>query len=412
VNETNLWQPVTDAGVKAAIMPWLGQQFYLSGGFERKLTRDSAVSNPVYETLLTMGETGRKAFQGVPLQDSVLDSLPSLATLSGRSMTAADFVTWVLPFKLDQLHAAGKPEKILRFLSGELEGTTRFRPQDIQIIREFFGYCLTSDNQYQKGLWIQGMSRNGKSVILDLLRKMLGDDNVAARATKDFKDMANDDLLGKRLVCMGDLRRGHGSEEILQFLLNVIGDDPIRVRKLHVGGESVKLGLKVAIASNFHANVKDTAGAIANRLLPISRQGPAVAKEDPALIRELYRELPALLKWSLEGLKDLNERGNFDPSLIDPGVLTAVRRNTMPVFAFLQDKCFLDGSKWTSWRNLYKAWARYADETGHHKNLHMEEFKLGVEAAGIFLGQLVSDVYAGGENGAQGVMLKDGGVGA
>lgn len=407
VNETAVWQVVSESGVKGAILPWLGRQYYLSAGFERRMTRDSAVASSIYETLTTMGDTGRRAFRGVPLSDSVLEGQAALQTLSGRRMTQEDFVTWVLPFKLEQLHGAGRPEKILRFLSGELEGVTRFRPEDIQIIQEFAGYCLIEGNQYQKGLWIQGQSRNGKSTILDLICRMLGEENIVSRSSKDFEDMANDDLLGKRLIYFPDYRRTSASDGVLQFLLNVIGNDPIRVRTLHVGGQKVRLPAKVIIASNFYPNLKDISGAVANRLLTISRQGPAVSREDPALMAELLQELPAFLKWALEGLAELHRRGNFNPGLIDPKVKHSVLRNTMPVFAFMEDRCSTDPRHWVSWRRLFAAWDRYAVETGHHRNLHMEEFKLGLEAAAVFAGTTLSDEGSGGEGGVRGLHLND-----
>ena len=406
-NETSIWKTETQESIESAILDWLADQWYLSSGLERKMVGDTAVSASVFTALRSQATTGRKPTPGVPLADRLLTH-----GLLGKRIEPSDFVTWNLSLRYSDVESAPTPTKILEFLHTGLEpgSPVRFRPEDVQLIREFFGYCLTAGNAYQKGLWLQGATRNGKSLALNLLLELLGEANAVPRTVQDFKDAANNDLLGKQLVYMADYRPAgaDANQRALQFLLNVIGDDPIRVRTLHVGAQKVKLRAKCIVVSNFMVNIKDTAGAVAERFIPIVRQGPTVKAQDPHLLGKLREELPGFLKWCLEGLADLQARRGFDLRLIDPKVRHATLRSTMPVLAFLEDRCALGDSKaWTAWPALFKAWELYAASTGHFRNLNMEEFRTGVEAAASALGVTLLDQAAKGQPGVYGVVLPE-----
>jgi len=53
-------------------------------------------------------------------------------------------------------------------------------PECRQLIRELFGYCLTSDTSLQKFFLFEGTGANGKGVVLGILEKMLGKANISS----------------------------------------------------------------------------------------------------------------------------------------------------------------------------------------------------------------------------------------
>lgn len=413
VNETSVWQREEDAAIDSALLSWLGQQWFLTSGLERRMSSDVAVADSVQKALLAYCTRTLASTAGVPLRDQLLTH-----GLLGKRIEPSDFVTWNLPLTYEQVRQAESPVTWLNFLETGLEGpdVKRFRVEDVKLLREFFGYCLSSGNIYQKGMWLQGVTRCGKSLILNVLQELLGADNVAARSATDFKDAANDDLLNKQLVYLGDYQPSgsDANQRVAQFLLNVIGDDPIRVRTLHVGAQKVRLKAKVFVASNYLLAVKNITGAVAARFLTIRRQGQSVKVEDPYLLNKLRAELPGILRWSLEGLADLQQRRGFDLSLIDPVVKHDTLRNTMPILAFLEDRTRLEGggnlsnlTTWTPWTLLFRAWETYAQATGHFRNVNMEEFRMGVEAACAALGVGIRDASEKGQPGVWGIFLPE-----
>ena len=50
----------------------------------------------------------------------------------------------------------------------------------IDVLQQFFGYCLLTDCRFAKALWLVGGGNNGKSVVIDVLTGMLGEENVSS----------------------------------------------------------------------------------------------------------------------------------------------------------------------------------------------------------------------------------------
>jgi len=48
------------------------------------------------------------------------------------------------------------------------------KAEKIQLLQEWFGYCMIPDNRQHKFLWLVGGGGNGKSVLLDILRLLVG----------------------------------------------------------------------------------------------------------------------------------------------------------------------------------------------------------------------------------------------
>ena len=80
---------------------------------------------------------------------------------------------------------------------------------NIDVLTEYAGYCLTPDIRMQKALMLYGNGSNGKSVIINLLKIMFGKDYASGETlqyleTKPYR-VAN--LYGKRLNAFPDLGR-------------------------------------------------------------------------------------------------------------------------------------------------------------------------------------------------------------
>lgn len=81
--------------------------------------------------------------------------------------------------------------------------------QDILILQEFLGFCLIKYYNYEKALILLGGGSNGKSVLLDLIKRFIGAKNTTARGIGDFDK--NDDkfklcgLHNKMLNIAGDV---------------------------------------------------------------------------------------------------------------------------------------------------------------------------------------------------------------
>ena len=72
----------------------------------------------------------------------------------------------------------------------ELESFFRYAlsTEDRQTILEFFGYCMTKNRGFQKLLLLKGSRGTGKSVLLSLLEKIVGRENISNVPLQNLED--------------------------------------------------------------------------------------------------------------------------------------------------------------------------------------------------------------------------------
>ena len=58
----------------------------------------------------------------------------------------------------------------------------------INLLQEFFSYCLTRETDYEKALFLNGEGSNGKTVILYVLEQLLGKENCCSIPLEKFSD--------------------------------------------------------------------------------------------------------------------------------------------------------------------------------------------------------------------------------
>jgi putative DNA primase/helicase len=114
----------------------------------------------------------------------------------------------------------------------------------------------------------------------------------------------------------------------------------------------------------------DISGALMRRLMPLHRRGTTHRNPDPGLKDRLTRdELGGVLRWALEGLRRLLERGKFDEKQIDVKLMRNMLRSTNPTAPFVLDNLRLpdtaeEGAMMrTSIQELFWAWRSFCQET-------------------------------------------------
>lgn len=96
-----------------------------------------------------------------------------------------------------------KCPKILKYLED-----CELKDHSLNVLIEFAGYCLTTDVKMQRSLLLYGVGSNGKSVFINLLRKILGNGLVSNESLHQLEEdrfrVAN--LYGKTLNAFPDLK--------------------------------------------------------------------------------------------------------------------------------------------------------------------------------------------------------------
>lgn len=252
-------------------------------------------------------------FDADPMLFNVENGTLDLRTGALRPHDRRDFITRCAPVRYD---AAATCPRFLAFLDRIFAGNTRL----IAFVQRAVGYTLTgSTGEHVVFFWI-GTGANGKSVLLEVLRELLGP--YAAQTGFDaFLDRKGGDgprndlarLAGARLVSASESDEGKRLAE--GTVKQLSGGDTITARFLHQEFFEYRPQFKVVLVSNHKPRITGTDEGIWRRirLVPFTVTIPA-AERDPQLKATLVAELPGILNWALEGCRawQVERLGNPD----------------------------------------------------------------------------------------------------
>ena len=131
-------------------------------------------------------------------------------------------------------------------------------------LTEILGYCLTPWNFMKSFFVFYGESgENGKSVLLNIMEKLMGSNLYTSVDKKMFTQMKNNggatpelcQCVGKYLGTFGETTNDLLDETIIKM---ITGDDTITIRPLYQESKSVRLYMKLLLSGNERPNWKHT----------------------------------------------------------------------------------------------------------------------------------------------------------
>lgn len=248
-------------------------------------------------------------------------------------------------------------------------------PEMIRYIQKAAGYSLSGSTSEQCVFFLYGTGRNGKSTFLDTVRAMLGD--YASNAQPETimvspksaggarSDIAR--LKGTRFVTTVEPNEGMRLDEGL--IKQLTGGDPVTTRFQYSSEFEFVPEFKIWMATNHKPIIRGTDTGIWRRihLVPFGVQIPE-SKVDRSLPLKLRKELPAILKWAVDGYGLYKSEGLRLPS----AALNAVndyRREMDVVSAFISACCTVGGGMEQS-SALYAVYCKWASDNNEYKMSH------------------------------------------
>jgi putative DNA primase/helicase len=202
-------------------------------------------------------------------------------------------------------------ERWLKFLD-EIFVNDPDKTDKIQLLQEWFGYCVTPDNSYHKFIWMVGKGGNGKSVILDILECLVGSKNVSNAHIERLADKGVRAELENKLV---NFSAEMGSEATVEdgYLKTIVSGDVIEAERKYKPSFSFRPYVRLVGSTNHLPRLLDLSDGFFRRaiILTFNRQF-SDAERIPKLADKMAAvELPGILAWAVRGLKNLHERGYF-----------------------------------------------------------------------------------------------------
>jgi len=242
----------------------------------------------------------------------------------------------------------------------------------VKFIQRAVGYSLSGHTSEQVLFVLYGNGRNGKSVFLDILNEVFGNyaTNIqpqAIMASKNNSDASPEiaKLDGARLVTTTEPNEGERFDEGL--LKQLTGGDRVSARKLYENEFEFTPQFKLWMATNHKPYVRGRDEGIWRRfvIIPFDKQIP-IHEIDRDLTKKLRRELPAIMRWCVDGFLEWQRIGLSEPAIIKEQ-RDEYRVEMDSTEAFIEECCNVDDTKYVKTSELFKAYDYWAKENNQYR---------------------------------------------
>ncbi|WP_168185838.1 phage/plasmid primase, P4 family [Magnetospirillum sp. ME-1] len=272
---------------------------------------------------------------------NVQNGLIDLRTGAIRPTNREDLVTKVAPVTFDQ---EAKCPRWLQFLHEE---TFKGEADVVRYLQKYLGYSLSGSTQDRSLLIFWGDGDNGKSVLLETVKAILGEGQYALTAAPSLLLQQRGDAIPNDLAALAGARLVTASETdrnqkfAVSRVKNITGDERVTARFMRKEFFSYQPQAKLNLATNGLPAFDGADKAFINRLRVVKfRNTVPRDKINRTLKAELLTEAAGILNWLLEGCRLWQEEGLTPP----PSVLEAVREYADKmdrVGQFLHERCVI-----------------------------------------------------------------------
>lgn len=249
--------------------------------------------------------------------------------------------------------------------------------ESIDLLQEWMGYVLSGKTDQQKIALLIGPARSGKGTIIRILKALIGHGNYCGPTLSSLAtNFGLQPLIGKPLAVVADARLGPKVDlaTIVERLLSISGEDALTIDRKYREQWTGALPTRLMIVSNEIPHFADASGALASRFVILTMRESWLGREDTALYGRLLRELPGILRWALDGLARLTERGSFTEPKSSAEAVQELADSASPVSAFVRDRCEVNDAYAVPKSQLYAAWQGWCREHGYDHPGSMETF--------------------------------------
>ena len=289
-----------------------------------------------------------------------------LSTGKLRNHSRADLLTHCAAIQYDP--AATCPTWT-RFLEDIFSGDAEL----IEFVRRAIGYSLTGDVREQILLICHGSGSNGKSVFLNILRKLLG--RLALQAAPDLLMTDHNrrhpteqaDLYGRRVVICQETEENRRFNEVL--VKQLTGGDSVRARRMREDFWEFEPTWKIWQSTNHRPEIRGTDHAIWRRvrLIPFNTTfhdpGKGDPVKDPRMEEKLTAELPGILAWAVQGCLAWQKDGLTLPDAVQEAT-EAYRQQQDILAAWLGECCVIKRLADAKAADLYASYSAWCEANG------------------------------------------------
>jgi len=275
-----------------------------------------------------------------------------------------------------------------QFLSEIFDGDDEL----VGFIQRAVGYTLTGDTREQCLFLCHGGGANGKSVLLDILRTLLGDyaKNTPFSTFEMDRNNANtNDLAALSRVRLVTAAETNEAQRLNEARVKAItGGDPITARFLHKEFFEYLPSFKVWLAMNHKPRILGADDGIWRRIRLIPFNVKFKGKDaDKTLPDKLNAELGGILAWAVRGALDWQNGGLREPQVVVAETVN-YRHESNNVLIYLDEQTIQNPQARIVSSTLYKKYRDWCNERGDYP-ISIQEFGRRMSDAG-YISQKIS----------------------
>ena len=238
-----------------------------------------------------------------------------------------------------------------------------------KVLLEYMGYCIsgTDPKLVQMCAILHGGGGNGKSVLLDVLRNLVGPANCSAVGMKNIaKDTGRFPMMG-RAINISDETPTNGFLESSDFKA-VVSGDTLEVRRLYHNPMEWKCTTKLVFACNELPHIGDFSDGLFRRLLIIpfkARFSRELGNLDPMILDKLMEERSGILNKILRAFVAFRDGGyRFTEAEAVSDAKDEYEETGDNVLQFTNEMCEGDASVTMEMdtRTIYRCYAAWCDD--------------------------------------------------
>jgi len=339
-----------NVALKMNVEKFTGKHFHFKDDLFKQFLSESFLEPP----------TGNDKKVLINLKNGTYEISPNNHKL--REFRREDFLTYQLPFEYNKNATAPIFQRYLDQVLPDKEKQT--------VIAEYLGYVFMKNGslKIEKSLMCYGTGRNGKSVLFEIVKALLGKENVSSYSLEDLTKNKNSraGIVNKLVNYSGEIS---GRIDAGEFKTLSSGEDTsvkILYKDEFVTNQYAKL---IFNANKLPIDVEHTDGYFERFLIIHFDQYIKPEDRDGDLHSKIIdKELAGVFNWILDGLKRVLKQRKLSRCESAENMLDNFKKESDSVKLFIEEFDYKpQGEQYTKVKDLYRQYFQYCAENGYQR---------------------------------------------